>query len=184
MCMCINETECQESAAGSRRLVLRPNLGASFSCMCGSHRTSSPRRGNDRPDPRRALGARGEEIACKHLERLGFAIVARNVRTRHGEIDAIAFDGVTLAFVEVKTRRACGSSASRGPGDRGNRAGPFAPLDGLRVAQRLRLRRLAAAWLQERPLTVRAEEIRFDAIGVLVDRADELIALDHLEGAW
>jgi putative endonuclease len=32
------------------------------------------------------------------MERLGFAILARNVRTRAGEIDLIAFDGPTLVF--------------------------------------------------------------------------------------
>jgi len=33
-------------------------------------------------------------------------VLARNVRTRQGEIDVIAFDGRTLVFAEVKTRRA------------------------------------------------------------------------------
>jgi Holliday junction resolvase-like predicted endonuclease len=31
--------------------------------------------------------------------------VGRNERTRYGEIDLIAFDGQTLVFAEVKTRR-------------------------------------------------------------------------------
>jgi hypothetical protein len=66
----------------------------------------SPRSPSGRParpsgaDPRRALGALGEELAGAHLERLGFSLLARNVRTRHGEIDLIAFDGSTLAFMD------------------------------------------------------------------------------------
>lgn len=52
-----------------------------------------------RRDNRRALGQLGEDLAAEHLRRLGFVIVDRNVRTRHGEIDAIAFDGRTLVFV-------------------------------------------------------------------------------------
>jgi putative endonuclease len=53
-------------------------------------------------DPRRALGRLGEDIAAKHMERLGFAIVERNVRTRHGEIDLIGFDGTTLVFTKIR----------------------------------------------------------------------------------
>jgi len=146
-----------------------------------SHRNLASRRG---AAPRRALGARGEEASCKHLERLGFAIVERNFRTRYGEIDAVAFDGATLVFVEVKTRRAPGCSSGPGSSGRGSGPSPFEPLDGLRVAQRQRLRRLAAMWLQQRPRGLRAQEIRFDAIGVIVDDADRLVALEHIEGAW
>ena len=127
-------------------------------------------------DGRRSLGALGEELAAAHLRRLDFAILARNVRTRHGEIDLIAWDGRVLAFVEVKTRRASSSAtAATGPD----------PLAGLGVRQRVRLRRLAAAWLAEgvahRPT---ARTIRFDAIGVTVDRRGRLLRLEHLAGAW
>ena len=57
-------------------------------------------------DGREALGALGEDLAVGHFRRLGFVMVARNVRTRYGEIDMIAFDGRALVFAEVKTRRA------------------------------------------------------------------------------
>jgi putative endonuclease len=59
-------------------------------------------------DLRHRLGRRGEQLAAEHFERLGFAIVARNHRTRYGEIDLIACDGRTLVFCEVKTRRGSG----------------------------------------------------------------------------
>ncbi|HWD10618.1 MAG TPA: YraN family protein [Solirubrobacteraceae bacterium] len=128
------------------------------------------------PGARRSLGALGEELAAAHLRRLDFAVLARNVRTRHGEIDLIACDGSVLAFVEVKTRRAS-SGTTAGPGPD--------PLAGLGVRQRVRLRRLAAAWLADgaahRPT---ARTIRFDAIGVTVDRRGRLLRLEHLAGAW
>lgn len=47
---------------------------------------------------RRAIGRLGEDISIEHLRRLGFVLVARNIRTRHGEIDVIAFDGRVLVF--------------------------------------------------------------------------------------
>jgi putative endonuclease len=126
-----------------------------------------------RPDHRRSLGVLGEDLAAAHFARLGFSVLARNVRTRYGEIDLIAFDGHTLAFVEVKTRRAS-------PGTRG-----LDPLAGLGGRQRARLRRLATAWLSAggaRPPAART--IRFDAVGVSVDAHGRLLRLDHLEGAW
>jgi putative endonuclease len=50
------------------------------------------------------LGKIGEDLACKELERRGYAIVARRYRRRRGELDIIARDGGTLVFVEVKSR--------------------------------------------------------------------------------
>jgi len=58
-----------------------------------------------RPDPApRARGARAEELAADYLMRNGLTIVARNFRTRFGEIDLIARDRGTLVFVEVRLR--------------------------------------------------------------------------------
>ena len=52
-----------------------------------------------------ARGAQAEALAAQFLEARGLAIVARNFRIRHGEIDLIARDGATLVFVEVRLRR-------------------------------------------------------------------------------
>jgi len=49
-------------------------------------------------------GSEGEEVAVAFLEKRGYRLVARNVRTARGEIDVIAYDGETLVFVEVKAR--------------------------------------------------------------------------------
>jgi putative endonuclease len=128
-------------------------------------------------DARRALGTLGEDLAVGHFRRLGFVVMGRNVRTRHGEIDLIAFDGKALVFAEVKTRRASNRRRGLCPEDQ--------PLSWLRFAQRERLRRLACAWLYEtRDARPTAETIRFDAVGVIVDGADRLLRLDHIEGAW
>ena len=50
-------------------------------------------------------GARAEALAADYLMRHGLAIVARNFRTRFGEIDLIARDGRVLVFIEVRMRR-------------------------------------------------------------------------------
>ena len=51
-------------------------------------------------------GRWGEQAAYAHLRKLGYTVVARNYRPRHGrgEVDLIGWDGEQLAFVEVKTR--------------------------------------------------------------------------------
>lgn len=49
-------------------------------------------------------GGNGEDRAAALLERHGLSIVARNYRTRFGEIDIIARDGESLVFVEVRLR--------------------------------------------------------------------------------
>ncbi len=127
-------------------------------------------------DPRHVLGRLGEDLAQAHLGRLGFAVLGRNERTRFGEIDLIVFDGHTILFVEVKTSRV-----------RGRREGPppEPPLARLGARQQARLRRLAVAWLyDETRVRPRARNIRFDAVGVLVDRTGALVRLDHIENAF
>jgi len=51
-----------------------------------------------------ALGQTGEDLACRELERRGYAILARRYRLRIGEIDIVCRDGRTVVFVEVKAR--------------------------------------------------------------------------------
>jgi putative endonuclease len=50
-------------------------------------------------------GRRAEALAARFLMQRGLVIVARNFRTRGGEIDLVARDGATLVFVEVRMRR-------------------------------------------------------------------------------
>ena len=56
-------------------------------------------------DTRIALGHTGETIAISFLRKHGIKIIERNYRCRYGEIDIIAKDKDTIAFVEVKTRK-------------------------------------------------------------------------------
>lgn len=49
-------------------------------------------------------GIKGEELAVQFLLKKGYRIIDRNFRIRGGEIDIVALDGDTLAFIEVKAR--------------------------------------------------------------------------------
>ena len=52
----------------------------------------------------RTLGQRGEDAAVRHLKRAGYRILDRNRFLGRYEIDIIAQEGDTTAFVEVRTR--------------------------------------------------------------------------------
>lgn len=51
------------------------------------------------------IGEQGEARAEMYLKGLGYQILARNLRTRLGEIDLLALEGETIVFIEVKTRK-------------------------------------------------------------------------------
>jgi len=53
----------------------------------------------------RPLGRRGEDAAVRALRRAGYAVLERNAKFGRYELDVIAREGDTTAFVEVKTRR-------------------------------------------------------------------------------
>lgn len=61
-----------------------------------------------RPTGRRtaaqSAGGEAEEAAARFLAAKGLRILARNYRTRFGEIDLVASEGASLVFVEVRLR--------------------------------------------------------------------------------
>jgi putative endonuclease len=54
---------------------------------------------------RKQFGHDGEQAVANLLEQKGFTILSRNYTVKGGEIDIIAADLTTVAFVEVKARR-------------------------------------------------------------------------------
>jgi putative endonuclease len=97
------------------------------------------------------LGAVGEAAAEQHLRQLGYKIIARNLRIgRLGELDLLALDGNTLAFIEVKSRLS------------GEQLGGFG---NIHVAKQNKLRLLAEVYLQGHAAPVGGA--RFDAVEVV-----------------
>jgi putative endonuclease len=96
-----------------------------------------------------SLGKRGEELACTALRSIGYAIVDRRYRTRSGEIDIIARDGLTVVFVEVKARggRSCGTAG-----------------EAVTARKRQQLIRMAADYLAKQRLSEVA--VRFDVVAI------------------
>ena len=127
-------------------------------------------------DPRRRLGARGEELAARHLEARGLEVVERNFRTRYGELDIVARDSRYLVFCEVKARIVRRGAVTE------DVLGPFAAIGPRKQRQ---VRAMAREWLAAGALDgARPPELRFDAVGVSFDAGGRLLSLEHLEGAF
>jgi putative endonuclease len=99
-----------------------------------------------------SLGKTGEDLACRELERRGYAIVARRYRRRGGELDIIARDGKTMVFVEVKARegRAFGEAS-----------------EAVTAHKRLKITQLALDYLMRHRLTNCS--CRFDVVSIHFD---------------
>ncbi len=130
-------------------------------------------------DPRRRLGAQGEELAARHLEARGCEVIARNFRTRFGELDLVARDERFLVFCEVKTR------IVRGAGGLPGAVSTLGPLVSIGARKQRQVRAMAREWLAQGMLEgARPPEIRFDAIGISFDARGRLLSLEHLEAAF
>jgi putative endonuclease len=103
------------------------------------------------------LGNRGEEAAAAHLVRLGYEILARNIRTPYGELDLLARREESTVFFEVKTRR--------------NRTHGL-PEEAITPRKRNHLLASAQYYLQQRalcevPWRIDVVAVEFDSSGVL-----------------
>lgn len=115
-------------------------------------------------DKRKQTGRRGEELAAGYLQQKGYAIIERNWRCPVGELDVIAQDGLTLVFVEVRTRQ----------GSRFGRAE-----ESITPAKQARLIELAQTYLQEK--TISPQAWRIDVVAIQIEGGRPQVT--HLENA-
>lgn len=110
---------------------------------------------------RSELGAWGERCAERYLVGEGFHILARNWRTRGGELDLVAYDPSRCAVVgvEVKTRRAHGGCFPAGT-----------PEEAITPAKLRRIRALLAQWVLTSGRHPRAIAVDAVAVAVCADR--------------
>jgi putative endonuclease len=112
------------------------------------------------------LGRRGEQMAADRLAALGYAIVDRNYRCAHGELDLVARRDDCWVFVEVRTRR-------------GKRFGT--PEESITPRKRAHLIAAAQHYLQAHNLVDVAW--RIDAVAVALTPDGRLQRLDVIENA-
>lgn len=111
-------------------------------------------------------GAWGEQAAADFLVQKGYTILARNYRTRQGEIDLVATCARYLAFVEVKTRKSGRFCAAREAVDERKQG---------------RLILAAEQWMQEHPTALQP---RMDVIEVYGPEGGPAYEIHHLENAF
>jgi putative endonuclease len=117
-------------------------------------------------DNRQTLGRAAEEAAAEFLHRAGLAVIERNVRFAHGEIDLVCRDAGVLVFVEVKCRRAGWDEA---------------PAAAVSWHKQRRLTRLAQHYLKWRHLD--GVRCRFDVVSVTLD-AGGALDVRHVRSAF
>lgn len=116
--------------------------------------------------PHLALGQAGERLAAAHLVEAGYRLVAANFKLSVGrnlrgaivqtEIDVVAYEGATLCFVEVKTRRSDWF------------ASPEANVD---LRKQRQITRAARAY--KRAFGLASEPHRYDVVSVVIPNPDE-----------
>jgi putative endonuclease len=116
---------------------------------------------------RKTLGDSAERVAALYLEQHGHKILARNVRTRAGEIDLIAEDGAELAFVEVKARRGTAYGT---------------PEEAITPRKQIRLANLADAFMAQQP-EFAGRPWRIDVVAIQLDRAGKIVRINHIKNA-
>ena len=138
---------------------------------CPIHRRSfDPVRTMTQPDAgprssmRRSRGRAAEESAARYLEAHGYQVLERNFSCRWGEIDIVARQGETIAFVEVKARR-------------NDRLG--SALEAVTPLKQHRLILTAQEYLQRHG--VQETPWRIDVIAVRLGPGGSVQSLDHLE---
>ncbi len=133
-------------------------------------------------DRRHRLGFWAERVAARHLRRLGYRILERNVCMRYGELDLVAKQGETLVFCEVRARKENEGRETGKPG-----ASVTGKADEVMVAASIdqykqkQLVRLAAGYLQRFP-DLSHLECRFDV--VLLWKVDSLWRVEVIADAF
>lgn len=116
-------------------------------------------------DDRHELGRRGEELAARHLKKIGCKVLERNMANSVGELDLVALDGSTVVVVEVKTR----SKTIR------------APREAVDFRKQHKLTLTTALFLQSRGWSDRP--VRFDVIEVVCPPGSAPI-VNHIKNAF
>ncbi len=102
-------------------------------------------------------GNLGEEVAKKFLENKGYTILESQYRTKHGEVDIIAFDEKTLVFIEVKYRK----TTKKG-----------SPLEAINKTKQNKIINSAYQYIIDKNIK---NNIRFDAVGILGDEVTHIV---------
>lgn len=117
-----------------------------------------------------SIGDLGEQLAVNYLKKQGYKILARNFKTRVGELDIVAQKGRLLIVVEVKTLN------SKLSPDNLN----FFPETHFHQAKKQRLKRTIELFLLSEKLPAEKQPIRVDLIALELNQGS-LTQLRHYQ---
>lgn len=112
------------------------------------------------------FGKWGEDLAVHYLSEKGYAILERDWRYGHKDIDIIAISDDTLVFVEVKTRR--NDTFMR----------PEKSVDWKKIKN---ITLAANHYVKMNGIDL---QIRFDIISIVAKGTDGKSSIDHIESAF
>jgi putative endonuclease len=115
----------------------------------------------------KTLGKIGEDLAVRFLQQKGYKILHRNWRCVFGEIDIVAQEKESLAFVEIKTRR----SIDFGPG-----------YLSVNSKKQIKLIKLAQAFLKRYGLADRP--CRIDVVSIDIDGGGGPVKIELIKDAF
>lgn len=113
------------------------------------------------------LGRIAEDAAALYLTERGYVIIERNCRFSTGEIDIIAEHCGELVFVEVRSRQ-------------GRTFG--LPQETVNYKKQQKLRKLAYQYLKANRASERI--CRFDVVGIVFSRGQEIEAIELIKNAF
>lgn len=111
------------------------------------------------------FGKIGEDKAALLLTNNGYKILARNYRTKLGEIDIIAKDKDTICFIEVKARKDCRFGF---------------PQEAISTAKQRHLAKVALMFLKQKNLL--HKNARFDVVSIIYSQ--DAPKLDLIKNAF
>jgi len=153
------------------------------------------------------IGQMGENIAVDYLRKNGYQILARNFKTKWGELDIVASPphqtklwcggkkNDTIVFVEVKTLkfnvpalrqglRLSPSAVSSGPNCSAEcpQGGRFAPEDEITFHKAKQLRKMAQIYLSSHKLPLDISQ-QIDILAIELDENNQIANIRHTENA-
>jgi putative endonuclease len=112
------------------------------------------------------IGIIGEEEATRILEKKGLKVVEHNWRMGHLEVDIIAANKNEIIFVEVKTRTSMIGGAPE------------------EAVDYMKKQRIVAAANAYKKHMHDSRDIRFDVVGIVLNRDNEAEQINHYEYAF
>ena len=116
--------------------------------------------------PKRQLGNKGEDIACKYLISKGYSVIERNYNTKFGEIDIIAKRNGIIHFIEVKSGN--------------NEENAISPVENLTRGKIRKFIKTVQIYLNHKNIS-QEQRWQIDAIVVVFSRTGELPGISHIE---